>query len=135
MKKRNRTQAEKNAIKRYYAEKGKCADGLVPVRIKTHNDSKGGHPHIIVDDIDDKHVSVGLTHDKYKGKNHNNYALERNPLGGDKKSYMHRQGTVAPRQSYSGERSGRMTPKDYDKAKEYGEKAKRKYIDKKHKKK
>ena len=48
----------------------------IPVRIKTHNDRNGGHPHIIVDDIDDKHVSVGLTHDKYKGKNHKNYTLE-----------------------------------------------------------
>lgn len=34
---------------------------LIQVIIKTHNDTKGGHPHIIVDNVDNKHVSVGLS--------------------------------------------------------------------------
>ena len=50
---------------------------LITVEIKNHNDKNGGHPHIIVDNIDDKHVSVGLTHDKKKGKNHPNYPLQK----------------------------------------------------------
>lgn len=116
-------------------DKRNKSDGLIPVRIKTHKDNKGGHPHIIVDDVDDKHVSVGITHDKFKGKNNTNYALEHNPLGGDKKSYMHRQGTVAKKQEYTRPRQGKMTLKDYNRAKEYGGKAKRKYIEKRNKKK
>lgn len=36
----------------------------IPVTIKTHKDKNGGHPHIIVDNIDDKHVSVGLSTSK-----------------------------------------------------------------------
>lgn len=109
--------------------------GLVLVTIKKHNDRKGGHPHIILGDIDDKHISVGITHDKKKGKNLPNYAMERNPLGGSKPSYMHRQGTVDSKKSYYGSRLGEITEKDYNKAKEYGEKAKKKYIVKKHEKK
>ncbi len=115
-------------------DKHNKSDGLIPVRIKTHKDNKGGHPHIIVDDVDDKHVSVGITHDKKKGKNSPNYPMERNPLGGKDKSYMHRQGTVDNKKSYRGERQGKITPKDFAKAKEYGDKAKRKYIEKKTKK-
>ena len=48
---------------------------------------------------------------------------------------MRRQGTVAPKKEYSGERKGKMTPRDYGKAKEYGDKAKQKYIDRKKRKK
>lgn len=111
------------------------SSGLVPVTVKTHNDSKGGHPHIIVGNIDDKHVSVGITHDKYKGKNHPNYALSRNPLGGKEQSYMRRQGTVAPKKEYSGSRAGKMAEKDYEQAKTYGERAKQKYLNEKKSKK
>ena len=108
---------------------------LITVEIKNHNDKNGGHPHIIVDNIDDKHVSVGLTHDKKKGKNHPNYPLQKNPLNENKPSYMRRQDTVAPKKKYTGSRTGEMTSKDYTQAKAYGEKAKEKYIEKKHKKK
>ena len=104
---------------------------LVPVRIKTHKDKRGGHPHIIVDDVDDKHVSIDITHDKFKGKNHKNYALEHNPLGGKEQSYMRRQGTVDDKKMYHGERRGEMTKHDYGKAREYGGKAKQKYLDSK----
>ncbi len=110
-------------------------DNGVPVQIKTHKDSKGGHPHIIVDSIDDCHVSVGVTHDNKKGKNATNYAMDKNILGGKKRSYMHRQGTVDKKQMYYGDRVGVVSQCDYNKAKGYGEKAKQKYIDKKNKKK
>lgn len=33
----------------------------VQVTIKNHKDKNGGHPHVIIDNIDNKHVSVGLT--------------------------------------------------------------------------
>lgn len=111
--------------------KEKEIKSLIPVRIKTHKDKNGGHPHVIVDDVDDKHVSVGLTHDKKKGKNSPNYPMEQNPLGGSERSYMHRQGTVDSKKMYRGERQGKMSPKDYDKAKEYGKRAKQKYLDRK----
>ena len=107
---------------------------LVPVTIKKHNDRKGGHPHIILGDIDDKHISVGITHDKKKGKNSPNYKLGVNPLQDGKPSYMRRQGTVAPKGEYNSPRIGKILPQDYVKAKGYGEKAKQKYLAKKNKK-
>lgn len=107
----------------------------VAVKIKTHKDKNGGHPHIIVEDIDDKHVSVGLTHDMKKGKNSTNYPLESKPLGGKKTSYIHRQGTVDKKTSYIGNRTGKVTKKDYESVKKYADKAKNKYIEKKDKKK
>lgn len=113
------------------AKKISRGNKLIPVHIKNHKDKKGGHPHVIMEDIDNKHVSVGLTHDKKKGKNGTNYALEHNPLGGDRQSYIHRQGTVATKDSYYGNRQGAMTPKDYARAKEYGNRAKQKYLDSK----
>lgn len=108
----------------------------VPVTIKTHTDKKGGHPHVILEDIEDKHVSVGLTSSPKKGKNNPNYKLKKSPLDDGKISYMHRQGTVAPKKEYKRPRKGSMATDDYKQAKKYGEAAKRKYIEKKgHKKK
>lgn len=107
----------------------------ISVHIKTHKDNKGGHPHVIVDNVDDKHVSVGLTTKKKKGKNATNYKLSVNPLGGKQQSYMRRQGTVDDASNYHSPRQGTMTPKDYDQAKIYGNRAKQKYLDEKNKKK
>lgn len=104
---------------------------VISVRIKDHADNKGGHPHVILENIDDKHVSVGLTTRPKKGKNHPNYKLGTSPLGDGKTSYMRRQGTVAPINEYMNPRSGKMLPDDYEKAKEYGNKAKQKYLDNK----
>lgn len=110
-------------------------DKIIPVRIKTHKDKTGGHPHIIVEDIEDKHVSVGLSTKPKKGKNNPNYALKSSPLCDGKTSYMRRQGTVAPQKEYYGERKGRMTQKDYRQAKVYADNAKQKYLVKKNNKK
>lgn len=106
---------------------------LIPVRIKKHNDKKGGHPHVILEDFEgDKHVSVGLTSDPKKGKNSTNYKCEVNPLGGEKQSYMHRQGTVAPMVEYEKrEVQGALSSKDYERAKIYGDRAKQKYLNSK----
>ena len=104
---------------------------LVPVRIKKHGDKNGGHHHVILEDFEDKHVSVGLTTRKTKGKNstHTNYECEFDPLGKGNRSYMRRQGMVAPIKEYDKqEHKGKMSPKDYAKAKEYGNKAKQKYL-------
>ena len=101
---------------------------LIPVDIKTHKDKNGGHYHVIVDNIDEKHVSVGLSTKKKKGKNHPNYPLEKSPLDDGKNSYMRRQGNVESVDSYYSPRKGTMTPKDYNQAKVYGERAKQKYL-------
>ena len=37
------------------------SNDFVLITIKTHKDSKGGHPHGIIDNVEDKHVSVGFT--------------------------------------------------------------------------
>ena len=130
---RNRKQMKKPPRKDGAVKKNNVSAAikdLVPVRIKKHRDKKGGHPHVILEDIDDKHVSVGLTRDSKKGKNSTNYKCEINPLGGKDTTYMRRQGTVARKDDYlQSEKKGKMSPKDYAKAKEYGDKAKQKYLD------
>ena len=82
-------------------------------------------------DYEDKHVSVGLSTQSTKGKNSNstNYTLDTSPLGDGKHSYMWRQGTVDLQSNYFDEQSGYMTPKDYERAKVYGERAEQKYIE------
>ena len=101
------------------------------VLIKTRPDKNGGHFHVILEDIDDCHVSVGLTTHPKKGKNSPNYKLQKSPLNDGKTSYMRRQGTVAPRVEYEKPRSGVMAKQDYERAQFYGAKAKQKYINKK----
>ncbi len=110
--------------------KQRGTEELIPVTIKNHKDKHGGHPHIIVDNVDNCHVSVGLSTKPKKGKNSPNYKLEVSPLGDGKQSYARRQGTVAPKKEYERPRNGKMTPKDHAKIQEYGAKAKKKYLDK-----
>lgn len=134
-KKRKYTPQQIAIIRRKEAEK---AQSLVTVSIKTHKDKNGGHPHVIVDNIDQNHVSVGLSTKKKKGQGKNsgtNYTLEKSPLNDGKNSYMRRQGTVAPTGEYENPRTGTMTSKDYAQAQVYDERAKEKYIEKKNKKK
>lgn len=110
-------------------------NGYIPITIKTHHDKKGGHPHVIMDNIDNKHVSVGLSTKPTKGKGSKNYRMEKSPFDDGKQSYMRRQGTVAPKSEYAGQRKGTLTPKDYAQAKVYGDRAKQKYLDEKKNKK
>ena len=111
---------------------------LLPVDIKRHGDSNGGHFNAILEDFEDKHVSVGLTTKATKGahSSRKNYKCEVNPLGGKEQSYMRRQGMVAPKKEYEPiARKGYMSQKDLAQAKIYGEKAKQKYIEKRQQKK
>ncbi len=90
-------------------------------------DKNGGHHHIIVDNIDDKHVSIGITQKEYKGKNHKNKPLKYDPLDSGKKSYAKRQGTVKPKKNYYFPMVGKVDKDDYIVLKRYGDKAKLKY--------
>jgi|GEM_PF-1756160 len=123
-----------------------AADGtpykLVPVKVKMHNDKKENHFHVILDDIDNRHVSVGLSTHKKKcangKKGGNNYPLIKNVLyrgqkapKQEEKTYMRRQGFVDVRDNYYNEQKGSMVENDYQKALVYGERAKKKYLDKK----
>ncbi len=107
----------------------------ISVQIKTHTDRNGGHPHVILENFKngqkDMHVSVGLSTQKSKGKGSKNYRLQENPLQDGKTSYMRRQGTVDIKSNYHKPRKGIMTQTDFQRAKEYGTKAKRKYLEKK----
>lgn len=124
---------EKDKKKRLTKSKT-TTENNVEVTIKTHNDKNGGHPHVILGNVDKKHVSVGLSTKPRKGKNgKKNYAMEKSPFNDGKKSFMRRQGTVADKNEYFGARKGTLTPKDYNQAKIYGERAKAKYV-KDHKK-
>lgn len=109
------------------------ADG-VPVQIKTYKDKRGGHPHAIMDNVDDFHVSVGFTTRDKKGSNHPNYKMEKSPLNDGKQSYMRRQATVASKTEYEKPRQGSMTKKDYEYAKRVADRGKQKYISEKNKK-
>lgn len=112
----------------------KTFENFVVIRIKNHVDKNGGHSHVILEDFEDKHVSVGLTSKAKKGKNAPNYKCETDILGTGKNSYMRRQGTVAPIKDYSKkERKAKMSHTDFAKAKVYGAKAKQKYLDKRNK--
>lgn len=128
---------QKATIARYYSKKKKIpnvkTDDDVDVLIKRHNDRNQGHYHVILEDIDDKHVSVGLTTDSKKGKNSTNYKMEKSPFKDSATSYMRRQGTVANIKEYSGLYKGVFTKKDYERAKTYGNRAKQKYIENKKK--
>lgn len=117
-------------------EETKQASADIEVVIKKHNDSNNGHPHVILEDFDgDKHVSVGLTTRKLKGKNATNYKLEKDPLGEVEESYMRRQGTVDYQKNYFEPRKGKLTKKDYERALLYGQRAKEKYLKKQQEKK
>ena len=109
---------------------------LMTLTIKFKDDKKGGHNHIIVDNVGDNHVSVGLTTKPKKGKNSTNKELTVSPipLKKGKKSFMRRQGTVAPKKTYRNPRKGKMAKQDYDLAKEYGARAKQKHLAKNSKK-
>ena len=103
-------------------------DSLKKVTVKHHRDQNGNHPHVILGDIDDKHISVGMSTSKMKGKNHPNYKLKVNVLDPNKPGYMRRQGTVDKRKNYTRELEGHMHEEDYAKAQEYGKRAKEKYL-------
>lgn len=122
--KKRTTRTKKPAVKR---AKSKNL-GLVPVKIKNHKDKKGGHPHIMLDKVAGKEVSVGITHDSKKGKNSTNYKCKVNPLGTKETTYLRRQGTVADSKEYYGNRAGNMHPDDYKQAKIFAERAKEKHI-------
>lgn len=116
-------------------KEGSIISKLIAVFIKDHKDNNNGHPHVIVDNVDDKHISVGLTTQKKKGQGRNagtNYSLKNNPLNPEgEPTYMRRQATIDNKSNYDYPRTGKMEEEDYKKAKEYGEKAKQKYLDKK----
>lgn len=109
-------------------------DSGVPVQIKDHMDNMGGHPHAIMDNVDDCHVSVGLSTHAKKGRNHPNRTMDKSPLGDGKQSYMRRQACVYPIDEYVNPRCGAMSQSDYDYAKQAAEKAKQKYLEQKNKK-
>ena len=111
-----KSEEQKAAIRRSYAQR---SNNDIPVKIKKHRDNNGGHFHIIMENIDDKHVSVGLTTHNKKGKNATNYKLKKSPLNDGKHSYMRRQGIVAPFVEYEGNYSGFMHFDDFTRATEY----------------
>ena len=133
------TIVHKSAIAQNKMNNGGIFSKLISVFIKDHKDNNGGHPHVIVDNIDNKHVSVGLTTQRYKGKSPRagkNYSLKNNPLNEKADpTYMRRQAVVDDKEKYYKPRTGKMDKEDYKKAKEYGEKAKQKYLDEKGQKK
>lgn len=125
------SEAQLKAIRYSYYKKN---NSLVTVDIKTHKDSNGGHFHIIMDDIDDKYVSVGLSTQAKKGKNGGtNYSMEKNPLDNGKHSYMRRQGIVDSKRFYLNSQKGTITINDYNVAKKYSDRALNKYLENKKK--
>lgn len=128
---KNKAKSPKKAVKTATKIKRERKAKVYQIKLKHFKDNKGGHPHVIVDNVGRKKVSVGITHDKLKGKGATNYGLSLNPLGKKEKAYLKRQGTVADKSNYYRPQQGVMTAKDYAVAKKYGKRAKEKYINKK----
>ena len=128
-------QRQQAAIRKYYAKKKLKNDEnkFVSVTLKRHRDKNDGHRHVILENIEDKHVSVGLTTKVKKGKNSTNYNCKSDVLGNGENSYMRRQGTVDLQSNYFSPTIGLMTEEAYEQAKIYGERAKQRYLDKKEK--
>lgn len=125
------SEAQLRAIRYSYYKKN---NSLVTVDIKTHDDANGGHFHIIMDDIDDKYVSVGLSTHSKKGKNGGtNYSMEKSPFDDGRQSYMRRQGIIDKKKRYSNPRKGTITINDYNVAKKYSDRALNKYLENKKK--
>ncbi len=101
----------------------KANNSFFAVLIKDHKDSQGGHPHVIVDNYQNKHVSVGITKASHKGKGHPNKRLQTDPLQSGKISYMHKQGTVDLQSKYVRPRNGYMHPDDFIEANNIGKRA------------
>lgn len=112
---------------------------LVSVTVKKHRDRNGNHNHVILESFEDKHVSVGLsTKDKKGKKGSNNKQLKKDTLDVGQKgykpknpTYMRRQGTVDKQDNYFRQTKGSMVKSDFDKAIEYGKRAKTKFLQKK----
>lgn len=103
---------------------------LITVNLKFHPDSNGGHHHIIVENLGDKHVSVGVTTKKKYDKKHNNIPLDHSPLSNGQKSYALRKGTVDIKKNYNSPKQGEITTEDAAKVKTIAYKAKEKEIKK-----
>lgn len=138
-KNRKISQKQLFAIRANYARMAdlhKQSNDFIPVDIKTHGDINGGHFHVIMDNIGDNHVSVGLSTKKKKGKNGGtNYTMEKSPFDDGIQSYMRRQAMIAPKNEYYNQRKGSLTPTDYAVAKRYSDRAIEKYRESKNKKK
>ena len=109
---------------------------FVQVLLKKHRDKNHGHYHAIMDAVDDKYVSVGTTSKPTKGAKSKspNYKCEQDILGNGQTTYLRRQATVDKKSNYFDGRSGKMSSKDYERARIYAERAKQKYLSRKKKK-
>lgn len=67
-----------------------------------NNTIKTKHPHYIIGEDENNYLSLGLTHQRKKGKGHNNYQLTKNPNSKDNKlSYLRKQIEIGNKKSYS----------------------------------
>lgn len=105
-----------------------ATSGLITVDLKFHPDSNGGHHHIIVEDLGDNHVSVGLTTNPKYDTKHKNVPLEHSPLSNQKQSYASRKGTVDKKNNYNSPKQGQITKTDKTKVTQIADKAKAKAI-------
>ena len=107
---------------------------ITNIRIGYLRDKNDRHPHLIMDEVDDKYISMGLSTEPRKGKNKKagkNKPLQINPLGGNDKSYMRRKATIENKKRYEKIQQGKIHTADYDVAKYYSDIAKDAYNKKK----
>lgn len=73
--------------------------------MKTYNSKTKkieAHPNYVIGELPSKYMSYGITHDKYKGKGHNNKRLESNPkIGETDVAYLRRQLNINDKKKYS----------------------------------
>lgn len=60
------------------------------------------HPNYVVGELSREYMSYGITHDKHKGKGHNNKKLEINPkIGETDTAYLRKQINIKEKNKYS----------------------------------
>lgn len=97
----------------------------IPVELKIHRDSKGGHLHLIVYSFDNMHASVGTTTTQTRKTND----LSKNPSNKKSKQvYIQKKAIVDKKNHYYGQNYGVMNKADYVRAKQLGKKAKNNYL-------
>lgn len=72
------------------------------IQIILNYQEKKLHPHYIIGEEGNYYLSVGITHDKKKGKGHNNHKLSKNPQKGfNEISYIRKQISRGNKKAYS----------------------------------
>lgn len=99
---------------------------LVEIRHKKYESDR--HPRIIIGSVGNNYIAFVLTHEKYKGKKHDNYKLDSDPLGSTNDCYVRRNPEIRRKSTYTDlSIEGKLSNKDYEYLKTISDRKKEKY--------